>query len=184
MKPIEGVIENYVKFNKKHVIYRVTPVYKGDNKLASGVHLEAYSIEDQGKGVCYNVYLYNVQPGIDLDYTSGENRQADAIAGTDGVLPFAVYNANDNNPDLILEMEKHLTVLFDNPKSEGTLNKMKGEINKIANEARAIGNRGKSRAQCYIKMKEVQYKYFGVLKAYVPLLLQKEEFFTKAFEAP
>ena len=64
----------YIKENSNnHVLYRVTPVFDGDNLLANGVEMEAYSVEDQGQGVCFNVFVYNVQPGITIDYTTGES---------------------------------------------------------------------------------------------------------------
>lgn len=77
MLPFENQIDDY--FEKKeneanHVLYRVTPIFEGNNLVASGVQLEAYSIEDNGKGVCFNVYVYNVQPGIVIDYKTGESR--------------------------------------------------------------------------------------------------------------
>ena len=74
MLPFENKVAEYLKENKdNHVLYRVTPIYKGSNLLASGVQMEAYSIEDNGKGVCFNVYIYNVQPGIKIDYATGNS---------------------------------------------------------------------------------------------------------------
>lgn len=73
MLPFENEVANYIYKNKKnHVLYRVTPIFKGDNLLASGVEIEAYSVEDKGKGVCFNVYVYNVQPGVTIDYATGK----------------------------------------------------------------------------------------------------------------
>jgi DNA-entry nuclease len=57
----------------RHVLYRVTPYFQGTNLVASGVQMEAYSVEDNGEGVCFNVYVYNVQPGITIDYSTGES---------------------------------------------------------------------------------------------------------------
>ena len=74
MLPFENKVAEYLKENKdNHVLYRVTPIYEGTNLLASGVQMEAYSIEDNGKGVCFNVYIYNVQPGITIDYATGKS---------------------------------------------------------------------------------------------------------------
>lgn len=75
MLPFENQVANYIKTSSKnvHVLYRVTPIFKGDNLLASGVEIEAYSVEDCGKGICFNVYIYNVQQGINIDYRTGEN---------------------------------------------------------------------------------------------------------------
>ena len=74
MLPFENLVAEYIKSNQNNnVLYRVTPVFKGDNKLASGVEMEAWSVEDNGQGVCFNVYCYNVQPGIVIDYATGES---------------------------------------------------------------------------------------------------------------
>lgn len=74
MLPFENKVAEYLKQNKdNHVLYRITPIYKGTNLLASGVQMEAYSIEDNGKGVCFNVYIYNVEPGINIDYATGNS---------------------------------------------------------------------------------------------------------------
>lgn len=75
MLPFENQVASYINTSKKdvHVLYRVTPVFERDNLLASGVEIEAYSVEDRGEGICFNVYIYNVQPGINIDYKTGEN---------------------------------------------------------------------------------------------------------------
>lgn len=73
MLPYERLVYDYIQNNKNnHVLYRVTPIYKGDNLVASGVEMEAYSVEDNGKGICFNVYIYNVQPGANIDYATGK----------------------------------------------------------------------------------------------------------------
>lgn len=75
MLPFENMIADYVQETDNHVLYRVTPVFDGNNLVASGVQLEAESVEDGGDGVLFNVYVYNVQPGISIDYASGESWQ-------------------------------------------------------------------------------------------------------------
>ena len=73
MKKFEDMVYDYLKENKSnHVLYRVTPFFEENNELASGVNIEAYSIEDNGK-LKFNVYVYNVQEGIDIDYTTGKS---------------------------------------------------------------------------------------------------------------
>ena len=73
MLPFENEVANYIKQNpNNHVLYRVTPDFKGDNLVANGVEIEAYSVEDSGKGVCFNVYIYNVQPDANIDYLTGK----------------------------------------------------------------------------------------------------------------
>ena len=71
------VVADYVKETGNHVMYRVTPVFEGDNLVASGVQMEAKSVEDDGEEICYNVYVYNVQPGIEVDYATGDSREAE-----------------------------------------------------------------------------------------------------------
>ena len=74
MLPFENKVADYIKENENnHVLYRVTPIFKGDNLLASGVQMEAWSVEDSGAGVQFNVYCYNIQPGIAIDYATGES---------------------------------------------------------------------------------------------------------------
>ena len=74
MLPFENMIADYVKETGNHVLYRVTPIYDGVNLVARGVQLEALSMEDNGDGVCFNVYVYNNQPGVVIDYATGESR--------------------------------------------------------------------------------------------------------------
>lgn len=73
MLPFENMVADYVKETDNHVLYRVTPLFEGDNLLASGVLMEAWSVEDGGDGVCFCVYVYNVEPGVVIDYLTGEN---------------------------------------------------------------------------------------------------------------
>ena len=68
MLEFENKVADYVKKTDNHVLYRVTPIYEGDNLLASGVQMEAYSVEDNGEGIQFNVFVYNVQEGIKIDY--------------------------------------------------------------------------------------------------------------------
>lgn len=73
MLPFENMVADYVKETGNHVLYRVTPIFDGDNLVASGVEMEAQSVEDQGEGICFHVYCYNVQPGVTIDYATGES---------------------------------------------------------------------------------------------------------------
>lgn len=73
MLKFEDLVADYVNETNYHVLYRVTPVFEGDNLVASGVEMEAYSVEDKGEGVSFHVFLYNVQPGITIDYATGES---------------------------------------------------------------------------------------------------------------
>ena len=73
MLPFENMVADYIKETGNHVLYRVTPCFENGNLLAHGVLIEAYSVEDDGKGICFNVFCHNVQPGVKLDYATGQN---------------------------------------------------------------------------------------------------------------
>lgn len=76
MLQFENMVADYIKKTSNHVLYRVTPVFEGDNLLATGVQMEAYSVEDSGKGIMFNVFVYNIEDGIIIDYKTGESRLA------------------------------------------------------------------------------------------------------------
>ena len=73
MLPFEDLVADYVEETGNHVLYRVTPDFEGAELVARGVQMEALSVEDGGEGVCFNVYVYNVQPGVAIDYATGES---------------------------------------------------------------------------------------------------------------
>lgn len=77
MLPFENMIADYVKETENKVLYRVTPIFEGDELVARGVQMEAWSLEDSGEGVCFNVFCYNVQPGVEIDYATGESCAAE-----------------------------------------------------------------------------------------------------------
>lgn len=77
MLPFENLVADYVKETGNHVLYRVTPWFSGSDLLAKGVEMEALSVEDGGEGVEFHVFCYNVQPGVEIDYTTGESRLAE-----------------------------------------------------------------------------------------------------------
>ncbi len=74
MLPFEEMTGDYIRETGNHVLYEVTPIFSGNNLLADGVHMQARSIEDDGDGICFNVFVYNVQPGIEIDYSTGRNK--------------------------------------------------------------------------------------------------------------
>lgn len=73
MLPFENMVADYVKETQGHVLYRVTPVFEENELVARGVRMEGWSVEDQGEGICFDVFAYNVQPGIEIDYATGES---------------------------------------------------------------------------------------------------------------
>ena len=74
MLEYENMVANYIKETKNHVLYRATPIFEDNNLIAKGIVLEALSVEDNGKGIKFNVFIYNVQDGIEIDYLTGESR--------------------------------------------------------------------------------------------------------------
>ena len=75
MLPFENLVADYVQETKNHVMYRVTPLFDGNDLVAHGVLMEGWSVEDEGEGVCFCVYAYNAQPGIVIDYKTGDSRE-------------------------------------------------------------------------------------------------------------
>lgn len=74
MLPFENIVGDYIEKNENnHVLYRVTPIFEGNNLVAKGVQMEAYSVEDNGMGVCFNIFVYNIEPGINMDYSTGKS---------------------------------------------------------------------------------------------------------------
>ena len=94
MLPFEDMVADYIKETKNHVLYRVTPVFEGDNMVASGVQMEAYSVEDEGDGICFNVYVYNVQPGIEIDYATGDSWLSETSDDGEGEVETYILNTS------------------------------------------------------------------------------------------
>ncbi len=88
MLPFENMVADYIKETDGHVLYRVTPIFVEDELVARGVQMEAYSIEDAGASICFNVFVYNVQPGIEIDYSDGSSRLSETAdePQEDGVI--------------------------------------------------------------------------------------------------
>lgn len=85
MLPFENMVADYIQETGNHVLYRVTPIYDGDDLVARGVQMEALSVEDEGVGICFNIYAYNNQPGIIIDYATGESRQENTNTVASGI---------------------------------------------------------------------------------------------------
>ena len=77
MLPFENQVADYVEETKHHVLYRVTPIFEENDLVAKGVQMEGFSVEDSGEGVCFHVFVYNAQPGITIDYSTGESHKSD-----------------------------------------------------------------------------------------------------------
>lgn len=97
MLPFENKVANYVEKTGNHVLYRASPVFDDNNLVASGVQIEALSIEDDGAGVRFNAYCYNIQPGININYATGESSLAESTSASKqetGAEQTFVLNAN------------------------------------------------------------------------------------------
>lgn len=77
MLPYEEAVANYIDETGNHVLYRVTPYFVGDELVARGIQMEAFSVEDDGSGICFNIFCYNVEPGVEIDYATGDSWLAD-----------------------------------------------------------------------------------------------------------
>lgn len=94
MLPFENLVADYVKETENHVLYRVTPIFEGNNLVASGVQMEAQSVEDKGEGVCFNVYVYNNQPGVTIDYATGDSWASDEAPSDTGKESTYILNTS------------------------------------------------------------------------------------------
>lgn len=85
MLPFENMVADYVKETGNHVLYRVNPLFEGNDLLAYGVLMEGFSVEDEGDGICFNVFAYNVQPDIVIDYANGDSYLDESMSAADEV---------------------------------------------------------------------------------------------------
>lgn len=97
MLPFENMVADYVKETNQHVMYRVTPVFEGDNLLAAGVLMEGKSVEDNGEGVLFCVFAYNVQPGVSIDYATGESSADGTIVNDTSAQQAETQQSTDTN---------------------------------------------------------------------------------------
>ena len=110
MLPFENMAADYIKETGNHVLYRVTPLFAGDNPVAAGVQMEAWSVEDNGEGVCYNVFVYNNQPGVAIDYATGESHADGTIADgsvSSAAASSAAASAQTKKTTYILNTKTH-----------------------------------------------------------------------------
>ena len=96
MLPFENEVAEYIKNTNNHVMYRVTPIFEKDNLLADGVQMEGYSVEDKGKSISFNVFCYNVQPGVNIDYATGDNSASGEYTTTTNEDTTDTYIVNIN----------------------------------------------------------------------------------------
>lgn len=98
MLPYENMVADYIKETNNHVLYRVTPVFEGSNLVATGVQIEAKSVEDNGEGIEFNVFIYNIQPGITIDYETGDS----ALSGEEITKTESSNNSNSSTEETVI----------------------------------------------------------------------------------
>ena len=99
MLPYENMVADYIKETNNHVLYRVTPIYEGNNLVATGVQMEAKSVEDNGEGIEFIVFVYNVQPGITIDYATGSSALSgeEIVTDSSSTDSYASNNSSTNS---------------------------------------------------------------------------------------
>ena len=105
MLPFENLVADYIQETENHVLYRVAPLFEGSELVARGVQMEAWSVEDEGEGVCFNVYVYNVQPGITIDYATGDSWE-------EGQAPTGDTGSETESPDTSTGAEEPSTYVL------------------------------------------------------------------------
>lgn len=110
MLPFENDVADYIEITNNHVYYKVTPIFEGNNLVANGVQMQAYSVEYNGQGISFNVYCYNVQPGVAIDYATGDNQ---AVASS------SITSTSSDEADKKTYIVNTKTKKFHNPDCEG-----------------------------------------------------------------
>lgn len=110
MLPFENDVADYIEITNNHVYYKVTPIFEGNNLVASGVQMQAYSVEDNGQGISFNVYCYNVQPGVAIDYATGDNQT---------VASSSITSTSSDEADKKTYIVNTKTKKFHNPDCDG-----------------------------------------------------------------
>lgn len=146
MLPFENMVADYVKETGNHVQYRVTPIYDGNNPVATGVLMEGKSVEDAGEGVLFNVFCYNAQPGVEIDYTTGKSHASKTTAPVDTpakTTPETSEQSSSSNTQEATYILNSNTKKFHRPDCS-SLSRMKEE-----NKEKFTGNRDELMQQGY-----------------------------------
>lgn len=112
MLPFENDVADYIEITNNHVYYKVTPIFEGNNLVANGVQMQAYSVEDNGQGISFNVYCYNVQPGVAIDYATGDNQ---AVTSSSASVTSTSSDVSDKKTYIVNTKTKK----FHNPNCDG-----------------------------------------------------------------
>ena len=112
MLPFENDVADYIEITNNHVYYKVTPIFEGNNLVANGVQMQAYSVEDNWQGISFNVYCYNVQPGVAIDYATGDNQAVTSSSAS-------VTSTSSDEADKKTYIVNTKTKKFHNPDCDG-----------------------------------------------------------------
>lgn len=112
MLPYESMVRAYIESTGNHVLYRVTPVFEGDNLVASGVLMEAQSVEDAGAGIQFCVWCYNVEPGVTIDYATGDNRAEESLVNSPEAEEASGESLSTKTPSLGANQDEHEVRLY------------------------------------------------------------------------
>lgn len=118
MLPFENMVADYIKETDNHVLYRVTPIFKGDNLLCEGVTIEAWSVEDDGEGICFYVFCFNVQSGVVIDYATGENHADGDTPPVDDEVIVVTFILNTNSKKFHLLTCRYANGISDEHRAE------------------------------------------------------------------
>lgn len=138
MLPFENEVADYVKDTGNHVLYRVTPVYDGSDLVAWGVQMEAYSVEDNGAGICFNVFCFNAEPGVAIDYTTGDS-WADDTVGTDETSSTSSSQEGDTLTTYVLNTSSHK---FHTPDCSGAASISQQNREEVTTDRESLINQG------------------------------------------
>ena len=137
MLPFENMVADYIRETDNHVAYRVTPIYDGNNLVCNGVIMEAWSIEDNGDGICFNVLVHNVQPGIQINYATGESWLTGETPPETNVSP----DVNDNAKYILNTSSKKIhkvTCTYANTMKEENKAEYNGDIDDLINHGYSL----------------------------------------------
>ena len=157
MLPFENMVADYVKETNNHVLYRVTPIYEEDNLLADGVLMEGYSNEDKGNGVTFCVFAYNAQPGVKINYATGESELESETINTQpkpqSEKPATTENTPAPEPQQSVPQSQCDYVLNTNTKKFHLPSCSSADDIKATNRQEYSGNRDDLIAQGYVPCK-------------------------------
>ena len=145
MLPFENMVADYIKETGNHVLYRVTPIFKGTELVCRGVQIEGYSVEDEGDGILFNVFCYNSQPGISIDYATGSSELNNGFVATTEKEEKTTYQSTTQKQETTKQTASQNNVMVWIPNSgsryhnKSTCSSMKNPTKVTLQEAESLG---------------------------------------------